>query len=132
LGSAEAILSFLRECGYCDAGGVLPAHNPKFLTNIKELRRENGDSLITMIRIARIGGNTRRRSGEMLARLWVYWQCFKRDEKGIALTEYLILLGLLTGAVIVAVLGFGEQLGTLWEEWNQWLRGEPQLGAPSG
>lgn len=46
---------------------------------------------------------------------------FKKDEKGIALTEYLILLGLLTGAVITAVLLFGTELGIAWGSWADWI-----------
>ncbi|MFC6639824.1 hypothetical protein GV827_20290 [Sulfitobacter sp. JBTF-M27] len=56
---------------------------------------------------------------------------FRKEEDGLALTEYLILLGLLTGAVIVAVLAFGTQLGVLWQEWATWLENETRLGAPS-
>lgn len=55
---------------------------------------------------------------------------FKRDEKGLALTEYLILLGLLTAAVITAVLLFGENLGIQWGDWAAWMR-DTDLGAPS-
>ncbi|WP_212523413.1 hypothetical protein [Actibacterium sp. MT2.3-13A] len=55
---------------------------------------------------------------------------FKRDEKGLALTEYLILLGLLTAAVIAAVLLFGEQLGLRWQSWADWMS-NTDLGAPS-
>ena len=46
---------------------------------------------------------------------------FQSDEDGLALTEYLILLGLLTAAVIGAVLAFGTQLGALWLTWAEWL-----------
>lgn len=46
---------------------------------------------------------------------------FARDEDGIALTEYLILLGLLTGAVIAAVILFGINLGDQWERWATWV-----------
>lgn len=53
---------------------------------------------------------------------------FKSDEEGLALTEYLILLGLLTAAVIGAVLAFGEQLGALWQTWAVWL--QSLSGAP--
>lgn len=49
---------------------------------------------------------------------------FARDEDGIALTEYLILLGLLTGAVIVAVLLFGVNLGDQWDRWAVWVADE--------
>ena len=53
---------------------------------------------------------------------------FQSDEEGLALTEYLILLGLLTAAVIVAVLAFGGQLGILWQSWADWLNS--LTGAP--
>ena len=43
------------------------------------------------------------------------------DEDGLALTEYLILLGLLTGAVIGAVLLFGTGLSEAWEDWAAWM-----------
>lgn len=53
-----------------------------------------------------------------------------RDQRdGLALTEYLILLGLLTAAVIGAVTAFGDQLGILWESWVTWLEGLD--GAPT-
>lgn len=55
---------------------------------------------------------------------------FRKDEDGIALTEYLILLGLLTAAVITAVLLFGEQLGIQWDDWASWMR-DSDLGAPA-
>ena len=51
------------------------------------------------------------------------------EEDGLALTEYLILLGLLTAAVIGAVLLFGKNLGTQWGTWANWLTG---LDAPAG
>ena len=47
----------------------------------------------------------------------------KSEEDGLALTEYLILLGLITAAVIGAVLAFGNQLGILWNSWATWLQG---------
>jgi len=46
---------------------------------------------------------------------------FRDDEDGLALTEYLILLGLLTGVVIVAVTAFGTNLGTVWTNWANWI-----------
>ena len=42
---------------------------------------------------------------------------FKQDEDGLALTEYLLLLGLLVGGVIVAVTLFGTNLGNAWNSW---------------
>jgi len=65
-----------------------------------------------------------------MLRLITMIQCFKRDEKGLALTEYLILLGLLTAAVIGAVLLFGEQLGLRWESWATWMS-NTDLNAPT-
>ncbi|UWP94190.1 hypothetical protein K3X41_07890 [Aliiroseovarius crassostreae] len=56
---------------------------------------------------------------------------FRKDEDGIALTEYLILLGLLASAVIAAVLLFGDELGANWETWANWMRDETDLHAPA-
>ena len=58
-------------------------------------------------------------------------QSFRKEEDGLALTEYLILLGLLTGAVILAVLAFGANLGTEWQGWADWLRDSARIGAPA-
>ncbi len=46
---------------------------------------------------------------------------FAKDEEGLALTEYLILLGLLTGGVIVAVLSIGGSLQLAWGGWATWF-----------
>ena len=46
---------------------------------------------------------------------------FAKDEEGLALTEYLILLGLLTGGVIIAVLAIGGSLNTAWTGWADWF-----------
>ena len=46
---------------------------------------------------------------------------FRSEEDGLALTEYLILLGLLTAAVVSAVILFGGNLGLQWEEWANWI-----------
>ena len=43
---------------------------------------------------------------------------FGREEDGVALTEYLILLGLLIGGVIVAVTTAGTDLSTAWTSWS--------------
>jgi len=45
---------------------------------------------------------------------------FNDEEDGLALTEYLILLGLMTAAVITAVALFGENLGLAWGDWATW------------
>jgi pilus assembly protein Flp/PilA len=39
---------------------------------------------------------------------------FKKQEDGLALTEYLILLGVITGAVVLVVTLFGDQVGGAW------------------
>lgn len=54
---------------------------------------------------------------------------FAREEDGLALTEYLILLGLLTAIVIAAVLIYGNNLGVQWEDWADWI-GSEDLSAP--
>jgi len=44
-------------------------------------------------------------------------RAFAREEDGVALTEYLILLGLLVGGVIAAVTLAGTNLSTAWKSW---------------
>ena len=51
---------------------------------------------------------------------------FRSEEEGLALTEYLILLGLLTAAVVAAVLLFGQNLGSQWSNWSTWLEDLPE------
>lgn len=51
---------------------------------------------------------------------------FRSEEEGLALTEYLILLGLLTAAVVAAVLLFGQNLGAQWGNWATWLEDLPE------
>ena len=46
---------------------------------------------------------------------------FRREETGLALTEYLILLGLLTVLTMAAVLVFGQQLAGSWYGFAVWL-----------
>ena len=46
---------------------------------------------------------------------------FSRDEDGLALTEYLILLGLLIGGVIAAVTLFGGNLSDTWGAWANYF-----------
>jgi len=55
---------------------------------------------------------------------------FSKEEDGIALTEYLILLGLLVGGVIIAVLAFGDALALVWDSWTTWFSGGT-INAPS-
>lgn len=53
---------------------------------------------------------------------------FHKDEDGIALTEYLVLLGLLVAGVIAAVLLFGTELSGAWNSWASWV--ETSVSAP--
>lgn len=39
---------------------------------------------------------------------------FKKQEDGLALTEYLILLGVITAAVVAGVTAFGTDLSAAW------------------
>ena len=57
-------------------------------------------------------------------------RAFAAEEDGIALTEYLILLGLLTAAVITAVTTVGTQLGAAWGTWATWFT-TADLDAPT-
>lgn len=52
------------------------------------------------------------------------------EEEGLALTEYLILLGLLTAAVIAAVTLFGTNLSNVWSGWATWI-GSGALTSPT-
>ena len=44
-------------------------------------------------------------------------RAFAQEEDGVALTEYLILLGLLVGGVIAAVTLAGTNLSAAWTSW---------------
>lgn len=57
----------------------------------------------------------------MLATIEYLKNRFVRDEDGLALTEYLVLLGLLIGGVIAAVLVFSDGLSTAWESWGDFF-----------
>lgn len=54
---------------------------------------------------------------------------FSREEDGVALTEYLILLALLVGGVILAVTIAGNNLAEAWNSWGTWWTGN--LSAPT-
>lgn len=45
----------------------------------------------------------------------------RKEEDGVALSEYLILLGLLVGGVIAAVILFGNNLELAWNNWAGWI-----------
>ena len=42
---------------------------------------------------------------------------FQKEERGLALTEYLLLLGLLTGGALFSVQAIGGKLGEGWQSW---------------
>jgi len=46
---------------------------------------------------------------------------YRRDEDGLALTEYLVLLGVLTAAVLSATTLFGTNLANTWVTWASWV-----------
>lgn len=56
----------------------------------------------------------------MLVRIAKSLGVLRKDRSGLALTEYLILLGLLTAAVITAVALFGTNLAAAWTTWAEW------------
>ncbi|MBJ3763659.1 hypothetical protein ILP92_12955 [Maribius pontilimi] len=43
------------------------------------------------------------------------------EDEGLALSEYLVVLGLLIGGVIGTVLIFGQQLSLAWQNWGLWI-----------
>ncbi|ESZ56385.1 hypothetical protein X728_27665, partial [Mesorhizobium sp. L103C120A0] len=51
------------------------------------------------------------------------------EEDGIALSEYLVLLGLLVGGVIASVLAVGVNLSAAWTSWGTWFT--TSLSAPA-
>ena len=48
-------------------------------------------------------------------------RAFAREENGVALSEYLILLGLLVGGVIATVALAGTNLNTAWSNWGSFF-----------
>ena len=48
-------------------------------------------------------------------------RAFVREEDGVALSEYLVLLGLLVGGVIAAVTTAGGNLATAWTSWGNFF-----------
>ena len=55
---------------------------------------------------------------------------FGREDEGVALTEYLILLALLIGGVILAVTTAGGNLATAWTSWGTWWTTNVSAPAP--
>jgi pilus assembly protein Flp/PilA len=68
---------------------------------------------------------------EMIIKAITTLQSFRKEEDGLALTEYLLLLGLLTGAVIVSVITFGEGIAEGWRLWAAWIGTGSGLGGPA-
>jgi len=64
----------------------------------------------------------------MIIKAIAFLQSFRKEEDGLALTEYLVLLGLLTAAVIAAVLLLGNNVGAAFDSWADWI--EDNTGAP--
>ena len=56
-------------------------------------------------------------------------RAFVAEEDGAALTEYIVLLGILVGGVIVAVGAFGQGLNSVWTSWATWISTVPQAPA---
>lgn len=46
---------------------------------------------------------------------------FWADTRGVALSEYLVALGILVGGVVATVLVFGNSLGIAWLNWASWV-----------
>jgi len=46
---------------------------------------------------------------------------FCNEEVGLSLTEYLLLLGLLTAAVIIPITLLGTNLASVWDSWTDWI-----------
>ena len=57
-------------------------------------------------------------------------RAFAREEDGVALTEYLILLGILVGGVVASVVLIGGDLNAAWASWATWFDGQ-NLDAPA-
>lgn len=66
----------------------------------------------------------------MSRRISKLYRDFIDDERGLALTEYLILLGLVTGSVLVAILIIGATIDGVWSTWVSWF-GNGDLNPPS-
>ncbi len=46
---------------------------------------------------------------------------YHSEDEGLALTEYLVLLGILTAALIAAIGLFGDALNVVWRDWTTWI-----------
>ncbi|MBZ9792428.1 hypothetical protein K9B32_20280 [Rhizobium sp. 3T7] len=57
-------------------------------------------------------------------------RAFAREEDGVALSEYLVLLGLLLGGVIAAVTLVSGNLATAWASWGTFFTTNLTAGTP--
>ncbi len=74
--------------------------------------------------MVRLGGfqtvhkSTDKYRGKTMKKAFGIIGAFGREEDGVALTEYLILLALLVGGVIIAVTAAGDNLAAAWDTWG--------------
>jgi pilus assembly protein Flp/PilA len=54
------------------------------------------------------------------------WNNFVADESGQGLTEYVLIIGLISIAIILLIAAFGTQLGVLFSRWTARL-GQPDV-----
>lgn len=77
---------------------------------------------VPVLIVARGGGETGKGGFQMVG--WGMFERiagFARAEDGAALTEYIVLLGVLIVGVVVAVLAFSAALSNVWTGWAGWL-----------
>ena len=65
-----------------------------------------------------VTGKNSVKRGNMMKNAFEIVGAFGREEDGVALTEYLILLALLVGGVILAVTVAGNNLAAAWTTWG--------------
>ena len=74
---------------------------------------------------SRIGGEQDNFAATIMTRVSAYGRNllhrFRSEQDGFALTEYMILLGLLVGGVVVAVLLFATSVSDVWGTWTTWF-----------
>ncbi len=47
---------------------------------------------------------------------------FCGEDRGVAVTEYVLLLSLLLAAVLIAAMAFDGAVGAAWDDWAAWVR----------
>lgn len=58
---------------------------------------------------------------EMVSQALAVLRGFGKNEDGLALVEYLILLAILSGATVAAVFIFANNIGAQWALWANWF-----------